>query len=884
MFQFVFSVPFLENLILNGFGLMNYERNKDELSVIAEKIIDYKFKQKSRKIYEGANIKRILKYGKWEERCKTLLDKFFSIAGKNSGIILFPHIKVTLHSQICDGKKWKRVMRTLNNWCRASTSKIYARTSSSKDDNSGLIIRNYDLRDHLNFRKVTKDEIKDTLGFNSSTDMFQFQDSDERFLVFNPLLKVVLIIRLVELRKSDSKLLKKEIDYCIDEVNLLCFLLKDELENTGVVVTGFLAYSGENAHSQSFCKDCDNIIFPFEIFNSVETFQNFYGRFFNQKKIEDFARSLSRNVKEDEADVFQAVASKILGYLSHLQFVMLQKPILPITEQDPADNIKQAELLLNRYQMEIAYSDEKRIWLEGNYGTGKTVVALKKLELLLKAVQDEIVYYVNFGKKSLLHLMVKQRFEKNENFRAIGGEYSLSNTIKHQILQKEREIGTKNIHLIMDEYNSQDLSTKEVENLIPIFNNEEELKNSTVLIAVQPIKITRVDKFCENGIKRKFSETKHELHKLITATGIKVETLKNVMRTTVQINKLAEITRDYLDNKSPRCVRLQQYYDVRSRYEVVSDLDLDPKEANFDSSQSTSLESNQSATPDHSSNHATSSLPFEPEKLIDYDEMYKLVDTNISPDEENYQETVTSFSFTCRSKIGHGIDGRLPKLIKFAKVTDLCEQVALIAAVLDKIIEPAKTKPNRIAVIHLEGDDPFWLKSLFQLKNISRSLKLTNNTEEFLKDTNENLVLVKNLNCLRGLEFAKVLLILDSDEHHLRHLIPEAITRCTSNLAVLIRPSVQWIPKSETVADLVDEWQKHHLLRILMIGFCSKTSCDSKTVQQEAYCKDKESVVTYYGVHRKSNLFKDFLKEIKRKKIRNAQPECKDKQKEAEAE
>ena len=890
MFQFDFSVPFLENLILNGFGLMNYERNKDELSVIAEKIFDYKFKQKSRKIYEGANTKTILKYAEWEERCKTLLDTFFSIAGKNSGIILFPDIKVTLHSQVCDGEKWKRVMRTLNSWCRASISKIPTRTSSLKDDNSGLIIRNYDLRDHLNFRKVTKDEIKDTLGFNSSADMFQFQDSDERFLVFNPLLKLVLIIRLVELRKGDSKLLKKEIDYCIDELNLLCFLLKDELENTGVVVTGFLVYSGENAHSQSFCKDCDNIIFPFEIFNSVETFQKFYGRFFNQKKIEYFARSVSRNVKEDEADVFQAVASKILGYLSHLQFVMLQEPILPVPEQDPADNIKQAELLLNRYQMEIAYSDEKRIWLEGNYGTGKTVVALKKLELLLKTVKDEIIYYVNFARKSLLHLMVKQKFEKNENFRAIGGDYSLSNTIKHQILRKEREIGTKNIHLIVDEYNSQHLSTKEVENLIQILNNEEELKNSTVLIAVQPIKITRVDKFCENGIKRKFSETKHELHKLVTATGIKVKTLKNVMRTTVQINRLAEITRDYLDNKSNRCVRLQQYYDVRSSYEAVSDLDLDPKyskETNFDSFQSTSLESDfsLSVTSDHSSNHTTSSPPFEPEKLIDYDEMFKLVHTDISTGEENYQETVTSYSFTCRSKIGHGIGSPLPRLIKFAKVTDPCEQVALIAAVLDEIIEPAKTKPNRIAVIHLERDDPpFWLKSLFQLKNISPSLKVTNNTEEFLKDTNKNLVLVKNLNCLRGLEFAKVLLILDSDEHHLRHLIPEAIARCMSNLAVLIRPSVQWIPKSETVADLVDEWEKHRLLRILKIGFCSKPSCNSKKVQPEAYCKDKESVVTYYGVHRKSNLFKDFLKEIKRKKIRNAQPECKDKQKEAEAE
>ena len=361
------------------------------------------------------------------------------------------------------------------------------------------------------------------------------------------------------------------------------------------------------------------------------------------------------------------------------------------------------------------------------------------------------------------------------------------------------------------------------------------------------------------------------------------------MRTTVQINKLAEITRDYLDNKSNRCVRPQQYYDDQSRYEEATDLDLDQKyskEANLASFQSASQGSNfsLSVTSDHSFNHTSSSPPLEPKKLIDYDEYYKLVDADISAGEENFQETVTSYSFTCQSKIGHGISGSEPQIIKFTESADLYEQVALIAVVLDKIMGPAKRKPKRIAVIHLEHNDPPWLKSLFQLKKISPRLKVIDEVEEFLKDTNKNLVLVKNLYFLRGLEFSKVLLILDSDEHHLRHVIPEAITRCTGNLSILIRPSVQRNPKSDTVADLVHEWEKHAgLLRILEIGFCSKTSCNSKTVQQEVYCKDEKPVGMYYGVHKKSKLFEDFLKEIKLKEIRNVQAEYKDSQKEAEA-
>ena len=68
---------------------------------------------------------------------------------------------------------------------------------------------------------------------------------------------------------------------------------------------------------------------------------------------------------------------------------------------------------------------------------------------------------------------------------------------------------------------------------------------------------------------------------------------------------------------------------------------------------------------------------------------------------------------------------------------------------------------------------------------------------------------MKKVNFLRGLEFSKVLLILDSNEHHLRHLIPEAITRCMEDLTVLIKPPVHRNHKSDTVADLVVEWEKN---------------------------------------------------------------------------
>ena len=852
---------------------MNYNRYKDEIKLIGNKIKDYEFKRDDLEIYEGANTTTSLKYDQWEERCRKLLGTFFSRDGKNCGIILFPEVEITLQNQICQVEIWPRVLRTLNDWCKISSPK----------DATGLIIRNYDLKDHLYFHGITEGEIN-KLGFSSSKNVFSFQENDKRFLAFNPSLKIILIIRLVELQ-----FIEKEVHHCIDEVNLLGFLLRDELADTGAIVTGLVAYSGENAHSQSACKGCDNI-FSSEIFNSAETFKRSLENFLSEKNL---VKCTARYVKKDkEANVFQAVASKILGYLSHLQFATLQEPVLPIIEQDTTDNIIQAELLLNRYQMEIAYSDDKRVWLEGDYGTGKTVVVLKKLELLLKAVKDkEVIYHVNFARKSPLDFMIKQRFGKHKNVMSIKGEYSLSDIIKHQILPKEREKGTKNIHLVVDEYDSQDLSTKEVNSLIPILKHEEELINSTVLIAVQPIKINRVDKFWEKSINKQFSETKHELNKLITDAGIKVKTLKNVMRTTVQINKLVKIAIKYLDNQSNRCLRQHQHYGIKSSLEEITDLELDEKklkEKNFNTSfQSTNLESNfsLSVTSEDSSNRATTNPPFEPKKLIDYDECYQLLHTENIQFEENYQETVTSFRYTCDSQIGHEINGPLPQLIKLPKLNNLSEQIALIAAVFYEVI--AERKPIRIAVIHFEPEDPpLWLKSLFQMKKISEILTVKITAEEFFKDTGKSCVLVKNLNFLRGLEFSKVLLILNSNEHHLRHLIPEAITRCMKDLTILIRPPVHRNHLSDTVEDLAVEWERHldnDILRILNIEFCLKTSCNSKKVQLDSYCNDGISFRTCYRFHQNSELYKDFLEEIQPKKIGNVQIENKKRHKEAKA-
>ena len=754
------------------------------------------------------------------------------------------------------------------------------------------------------------------------------------------------MIRLVELQEDESQLLKGEVDYCIDEVNLLSFLMKDELADTGVMVTGLVAYCGQNTHSQTACKSCGDIIVPFKIFNSVETFKAFWETFVIEKKFDDLAIGLTISEKKDKNSVFQAVASKVIGYLAHLQFTVLKKPILPLKKNNPTGDIKQAELLLDCYQMEIAYSNDKRVWLEGNYGTGKTVVALKKLELLCKGLKDnEVIYYINFARQSSLDFVIKQMFEKNGNVKTIKGEISLSNTINLHILQKERELGTKNIHLVVDEYATQDLSIEEANSLGKILREEEQFINSTVLIAVQPIEINRVDEFYESGVKRQFSQKKQEFDKLIQIVGMKKKFLRNVMRTTVEINTLVEITQSYLDNQSNQHVRLQSELKSRSHSNLfklpqtssskisssVSTVSSDSsknasagtpiqsqeashhdlnkaksKNMNFSSpfrstnSKQSSLlfqdtspksSSSASATPDDSSNPATSSPAFQSERVTaDYYQLHKVIPSvkNIANRGGTFQQTVTQYRYTCESQVGHGIVGQLPRLINLTYACNDFELIALIASVLEKIILAERT-----VVIHFEDDDPpRWLKSLFQLKN---SLTMTTNTEEFLTEKTK-MVLVKNLSFLRGLEFSDVLLILDSNEHHMRQFIPEAIARCTSNLSILIKPIFTYETgifkdlvgesnETNTVKGLVGEWKANNqddaVISILEIGFCSKFFCKKRRHHRKIYCKDNR--YPSYRVHENNEQYRTFLTETERTYNQGLQPNYRKKLEEAQA-
>ena len=836
-------------------------------------IYNFKFEEKPVKISVGVDASKILSYSEWQKEGRDYVRKYYTSREKFFEVILLPDLMKQ------DEILWSGVINTevIKSWCGMSNNKL------------ALIFPSYNILNHFNVYGITNSVLQEALGIK------YFSTNLRRLIVFDASRNVLLIIRVA----SDDSL-KDEINHCLADVKLLSLMLRDELKGSGVVVTGLIVYLGCNIHFVETCQHCRYFIVPKEIFDSKENIDELW-----KNNADDIQKHVDKKMFfQNKGKLFMDVCCKLLPYLAQYQYQVIDNPILPINRADPAKNIEETMLLLDRYQMEIAYSKEKRVILKGDYGTGKSIVCLKKIEVLSRTLKEkEAIYYINFHGKSELDYVVKKKIEVlHPNISIIKSNSNLSNIIKFEILEKEEMRGTIDVHLIVDEYNAESLTRVESSTLKMLFAERKQLKNSTILIAVQPIQIDRADLHYINGEENEYSETGNmfgELEKIMS-----VKHLHHVMRTTVEIDSFIKITQEYLNKKSNRYTRHLENNDllvklssikktnanrqdrtdiddslteseniqINRNKKIEMDAPVD-KPVEMNNCKETALECEN--TQINSKSEITSNYLSKNVSLIsnsiDFDELQKLTHTGGKKNSKNYQKRVTTYQYFSQSTIGHNISGPKPNLIKILSSTSLNE-LATTIAIFFKIIEGGI---KRAVLLHFEQENPLWLEKLLRLPNTFAHLNITNDIRYFLSSTNEKLLLVKNYNCVKGLEFSDVIILLDANEYHLKQFIPEAMARCQSNLSILITPPKDKALVNDTVLNLLEYWEmvnlelgeKNPVAKTLQLQFCSCISnvlCEIKAEKGNGYCHllSENDIVACYEVHTNCSFYKDMSKEI----------------------
>ena len=851
----VFSF-YLESHILSDFGFITFTRIKLNLQIAAQNVCNFEFQRKAVTIFQGAHVEKTVKHSQWEKNCQTYVRKFYTKGERFVEAILVPDFtkKEEPHEIL-----WNKVinLETIKQWCSLSNNDL------------GIIIPNYNIVDHFDFYDVSIPHLQKALNITS------IHLDNNRLLIFNASSKLLVVIRVA----SETQL-KDEIDYCTIDINMLLLMFRDELEGSGVLVTGFVLYLGNNLHLESLCSKCQHFIVTKEVFESVESMNDFWNEY---KKQKIFKKIKAKLPEGEKGKVFLAISSKIIPYLASYQYRVCERQLLPTLEEDATKNIVQAELLLDRYQMEIAHSMENRIILKGNYGTGKTIIFLKMIEILSAVARDrESIYYINFQGRSELDGVVMKKIKGfPQRINVLKGDSTLSNIIKSKILPIEEKAGTNKVHLFVDEYNTESLMKEEVSNAAKLLSEKEIFKNSKVLLAVQPIEMKRKDFHFINGEESEYCENGNmlrELEKIMT-----VKRLQHVMRTTVEINSFIRITQEYLNETTNQYTRNMESREHLSEYDVSQNKDFNIH-VNLLENAATTVNPNSKANhhkgkflkSDYKVSNSISNIKhFQFEETVDFDELHKLTSTEVKGNSENCQKRETTYRYHHQSVIGHNFSGPLPNLVNLTYF-DQNE----IFEVFVSLFQLFKVKAKRTVIIHFEYDNPRWLISLFKLSVFS-SVSIVDDVDDFLPNNNEGVVLVKNYNRVRGIEFSDVILILDSNEYHLKQFIPEAMARCQCNLSIIIKPTENGKDKEDTVMDLMEYWEnvnqeedEKKFIRIIKLQFCKCTSttvCSSKAGSKNQYCRKvrEENAAAFYKIHKNCQSYHEMSDEIKDKIVLN---------------
>ena len=208
---------------------------------------------------------------------------------------------------------------------------------------------------------------------------------------------------------------------------------------------------------------------------------------------------------------------------------------LPTFTEVSKEQMKHMLVILTPAQKSILYSSDKHLLIQGPYGTGKSLLAQKKLQMLSdefkKSGKNGVVHFICHDSKSALLSEIESR--PNIILHCNKRGKKLSDTVKNIL-----KVGdSNNVNIIVDEYNGENLDKEEAETLNGIF--EEKFQDAVVFLVPQSMEK-------ERNVSIKKRSEKEEKNRFDLLKKLKRVDLNLVMRNSVEINNLIWVTKRFL--------------------------------------------------------------------------------------------------------------------------------------------------------------------------------------------------------------------------------------------------------------------------------------------------------------------------------------------------
>ena len=122
-----------------------------------------------------------------------------------------------------------------------------------------------------------------------------------------------------------------------------------------------------------------------------------------------------------------------------------------------------------------------------------------------------------------------------------------------------------------------------------------------------------------------------------------------------------------------------------------------------------------------------------------------------------------------------------------------------LAAILDLI----EIKQGKTVILHFEQKPPLDLLNALDFYPQS----FTFDVEAFFHRKSQVSILVTNFFYIRGMEFENVIIMINASEYYLRHYLPEAITRCTKILSIVVLQEKNLSQKEGSMNEVITVWE-----------------------------------------------------------------------------
>ena len=307
----------------------------------------------------------------------------------------------------------------------------------------------------------------------------------------------------------------------------------------------------------------------------------------------------------------------------------------------------------------------------------------------------------------------------------------------------------------------------------------DDLRNSNIILLAQPLTKNRswnVGDVCYERETCVF----HKLEKTF-----KIVKLEEVLRSSNEICGITKNTQNFLLNKD------SVFKTEMDQVAVEDQPQQKDKELIISSSVSKSNypEVGTSMNEKFSNpNHDSSKADENPVRVMDLDQAFKR-STPLKKSKAAKSKIVSKFGFLWECKQGLDIEGLKPSLVEFSEDIDSASDVAVVALAL--VLKNCIGEKKRTTVLHMDDEQPRILKRTMQvlLRLLDETFSYTEDIRVFLqKDWQSKMIFSSNFSGVNGLEFDHVVIVVSQAEYYLKYYLPQAISRCTYDLTIILLP------------------------------------------------------------------------------------------------